>query len=237
MSKKKIHRASFVDRPNRFLGHVKLNNEIVEAFIPNPGRMYELMVPGKEVYVRETLKKERRTRYDLIGVKHDGVLVSIDSFLPNRFMKRILSDGTLDEFVGYETVKSEPRIYEGRFDFLLEGSAGKAYIEVKSCTLVEDGRAIFPDAPTKRGARHVRSLAKALREKIVERAAVVFVIQRPDAIIFSPNDYTDPKFGSALRESNDQGVEVYALRTEVIDWDLKLLGKIPIELNHFSADK
>ena len=237
MSKKNIHRASFVDRPNRFLGHVQLNNEIVEAHIPNPGRMLELMVPGKEVYVRESLKKERRTRYDLIGVKHDGVMVSIDSYLPNRFMKRILSDSILDEFSGYENVISEPRIYEGRFDFLLEGSAGCVYIEVKSCTLVEDGRAIFPDSPTERGTRHVLSLSKSLREKIVDRAAVVFVIQRPDVHIFSPNDQTDPKFGSALRKSNDQGVEVYALRTEVVDWNLQLLGKLPIELEHFSNER
>ncbi|MDF1539180.1 MAG: DNA/RNA nuclease SfsA [Candidatus Thorarchaeota archaeon] len=232
--KKEVHVCSLVDRPNRFLGRVEFEGNIHEVFIPNPGRMHELMIPGKEVYIRDAASKNRKTAYDMIGVKHAGVLISIDSLLPNRFMKRIFTENVLKEFREFTEVKPEPRVYEGRFDFKLNNGKEIAYVEVKSCTLIEDGRAIFPDAPTSRGARHVNSLARVLREGLAQRAAIVFVIQRPDAIVFSPNDRTDPLFGECLRRSAASGVEVYALSTEVLDWNLHLIGPVPIELNHFS---
>ncbi|MHA1909572.1 MAG: DNA/RNA nuclease SfsA, partial [Candidatus Thorarchaeota archaeon] len=87
------------------------------------------------------------------------------------------------------------------------------------------------------GARHVRSLARALHEEVVDRAAVIFVIQRPDPNIFSPNDPTDPKFGIELRNGYDQGVEIYALRTEVVNWNLELRGRIPIDLEYYSTER
>lgn len=233
---KEVHRCSLIDRPNRFLGRVEFEGSIHEVFIPNPGRMYELMVPGKEVYIREAVSKKRKTAFDMIGVKHAGVLISIDSLLPNRFMKRIFTEKALNEFREYTDVKPEPRVYEGRFDFKLSNDKATAYIEVKSCTLIESGRAIFPDAPTSRGARHVNSLAKVLEDGLAQRAAVVFVIQRPDAEVFSPNDPTDPFFGESLRRSVAAGVEVYALSTEVLNWDLHLIGPVPIELDYFSTN-
>ncbi len=224
-----------IERPNRFLGVVDIIGIQVKAFIPNPGRMYELMVPDKHVYLRPATGNKRKTRYGLIGVEHAGVLISIDSNLPNRFMKRMLNEHELEMFSDYESVVSEPRYYNGRFDFKLEGLNGITLIEVKSCTLVEDGRAIFPDAPTKRGARHMKHLARALIEKIADRAAVVFVIQRPDVQVFSLNDPTDPDFSNALRSAAITGVKVYALVTKVVDWDLQLLGQVPVELEYFSS--
>ncbi|MGY5861833.1 MAG: DNA/RNA nuclease SfsA [Candidatus Thorarchaeota archaeon] len=234
MLQRNVIEGRLIERPNRFLGVVDINGVHVNAFIPNPGRMYELMVPGKRVYLTHASGSKRKTRYNLIGVEHAGVLVSIDSNLPNRFMKRLLHEHKLEMFSGYETIVPEPRYYNGRFDFKLEGQSGTTLIEVKSCTLVEDGRAIFPDAPTKRGARHMRHLARALIEKIANKTAVVFIIQRPDVEVFSPNDPTDPEFANALRSAVLKGVDVYALRTEIVDWDLQLLGQIPVELEHFS---
>jgi sugar fermentation stimulation protein A len=225
-----VMKAKLVDRPNRFLGRVELDGKVEEAFIPNPGRMYELMVPGKTVYVRHKLGEHRKTRLDMIAVRHQGVLISIDSNLPNRFMRGLLERRELEMFSGYDTVEPEPRAFEGRFDFKLAGPSGVTFIEVKSCTLVEEGRARFPDAPTLRGARHMRHLAESLRSGIASRAAVVFVIQRPDAKVFSPNDETDPEFGDALRYANSQGVEVIPLSTEIDDWYLRLIGVIPFEL-------
>ena len=223
------------ERPNRFLGVVDINGSQIKAHIPNPGRMYELMVPGKRVYLTPATGNKRKTQFNLIGVEHAGVLVSIDSNLPNRFMKRMLLEHKLEMFFDYETVVPEPTYYNGRFDFKLEGPNGTTLIEVKSCTLVEDGRAIFPDAPTKRGARHMKHLARALIEKIAEKTAVVFVIQKPDVKVFSPNDPTDLAFANALRSAAMNGVNVYALKTKVVDWDLQLLGQVPVELEHFST--
>ncbi|MFW9909447.1 MAG: DNA/RNA nuclease SfsA [Candidatus Thorarchaeota archaeon] len=231
-----VYTSKFIDRPNRFLGRVLLNGNAVEVFIPNPGRMYELMVPGKEVYVRPVSTSHRKTRFNLIAVKHDGVIVSIDSNLPNAFMKQMFRKGQMKEFENFSTIIDEPRVYDGRFDFRLEGDSQVAFIEVKSCTLVERGRAIFPDAPTKRGTRHMLSLARAIKEGLATRAAVFFVIQRPDARIFSPNDPTDSNFGNALRTAQRKGVEVYALSTQVVNWDLSFIGQVPLELDYFSSE-
>jgi len=231
---KEIKKAILVDRPNRFLGRVRLDGEVTEVFIPNPGRMLELMIPGNEVFLREKIATHRKTDYDMIGLEYNGVLVSIDSNLPNRFIKRLLISKQLPYFKDYDDVISEPRVFESRFDFKLTGVEGSIYIEVKSCTLVEDGRAIFPDAPTTRGTRHLRNLVDALKTKLAARAAVIFVIQRHDVKVFSPNDMTDPQFGDALRFAQANGVEIYPLVTEVVNWNLKLVGRVPYELDYFT---
>jgi sugar fermentation stimulation protein A len=229
----RVQKAILVERPNRFLGIVDLDGTHTEVFIPNPGRMHELMVPGYEVFIRENPAPNRKTSFDMIGLEYNGVLVSIDSNLPNRFIKQLLNNHELPFLKDYEEVKSEPRAYEGRFDFRLDGPNGITFIEVKSCTLIEDGRAIFPDAPTVRGARHIRHLAMSLKDGTAEQAAVIFVIQRPDARVFSPNDPTDPAFGDALRRAHTDGVEIIPLSTEVVDWQLRLIQRIPFELDHY----
>ncbi len=236
MGKSRVRKAILVERPNRFLGVVKLDDALTEVFIPNPGRMRELMIPGNEVFLRENSAPHRKTDFDMIGLEYNGVLVSIDSNLPNRFIKQLLNSRKLSFFENYDRVASEPRAYEGRFDFRLDGPLGITFIEVKSCTLVEEGRAIFPDSPTVRGARHLRHLAASLMEGVASRAAVIFVIQRPDAKVFSPNDNTDPAFSDALRQAHSEGVEVYPLITEVVDWELKLVRKIPYELDYYSQE-
>ncbi len=228
-----IRKAVLIERPNRFLGRVRLDGKLTEVFIPNPGRMHELMIPGNEVFLRENRAPHRKTDYDMIGLEYKGVLVSIDSNLPNRFIKRLLLSHELSFFKDYDTVTPEPRAYGGRFDFKLTGAKESSFIEVKSCTLVEVDRAIFPDSPTIRGARHLRHLATALSERHVKRAAVIFVIQRPDANMFSPNDNTDPKFGDALRFAHANGVEIYPLVTQVVNWDLELVKQVPYELDYF----
>ena len=232
-----IKKAVLIDRPNRFLGRVTLHGEITEVFIPNPGRMHELMVPGNEVFLRENRAPHRKTDYDMIGLEYNGVLVSIDSNLPNRFIKQLLTERKLTFFDDYDEVISEPQAYDGRFDFKLIGDSRSTFIEVKSCTLVEDARAIFPDAPTIRGARHLRHLASALVEKIVNRACIIFVIQRPDAKVFSPNDKTDPNFGDALRYAHSCGVEIFPITTKVVNWNLKIGSLIPYELDYFINPK
>ena len=118
---KQVRTAIFIERPNRFLARVDLNGEIVEAFVPNPGRMHELMIPGKEVYIRDNPAPHRKTSFDMIGIHHDGVLISLDSNLPNRFIRQLLETNGLEQFKEYSTIKPEPHAYGGRFDFLLEG--------------------------------------------------------------------------------------------------------------------
>jgi sugar fermentation stimulation protein A len=230
LRKGEILEAKFLSRPNRFLGIVGFEGKEFQAFIPNPGRMEELMIEGKTVYLRYLPSPKRKTDYDLIAVKHRGILVSIDSRLPNRFVGQLLEQKKLPSFSEYCDVKPEPSMFGGRFDFKLYGGSVDSIIEVKSCTLVNSGVASFPDAPTKRGARHMMHLAEVLHEGIANRACVIFVVQRPDATIFTPNDRTDPEFGKALREAHEEGVEIMVLLTKLENWKLRLLKELEYEL-------
>ncbi|RLI49224.1 MAG: DNA/RNA nuclease SfsA [Candidatus Thorarchaeota archaeon] len=222
--------AEFVARPNRFLAVVRIGGEIVWAFVPNPGRMDELLTPGATVLLRPRPNHKRKTSVDLAAVRHDGVIVSLDSNLPNRFVRQLLSEHRLPLVPPYSSFKSEPPAYGGRFDFLLHGSAGHTFIEVKSSTLVVDRTAMFPDAVTSRGARHVRYLVRALKDGTVDSAFVVFVVQRPDADAFSPNAETDPEFAGALRYAVSQGVQVIPLLTRLVlpQWTLELIRVLPL---------
>lgn len=233
--KQEIVQGKFLKRLNRFLSIVEIDGKKRKAYVPNPGRMHELLYPGKEVYLRRQEERHRKTGYDVIGMEHVGVTVSIDANLPNRFVGKALANRELEWFNGYDLVRPEPRVYNGRFDFSLESNDTRTLIEAKSCTLVEEGRAVFPDAPTERGARHMRHLAKALQDGIADRAAVLFIIQRPDTMVFSPNARTDPIFAEALIEANKRGVEIIPLATMVVGWELNLLRRIDTDLNYFSS--
>ncbi len=128
----------------------------------------------------------------------------------------------LEEFAGYAEVRREVTYGPSRLDLVLEGGpdGGRCFIEAKSVSLVKDGVALFPDAPTQRGRHHLGELARAKAEG--HRAAVVFVVQRDDATRFSPHDEADPAFGQALREAAQAGVEVYAYKCRVSEGEVTL---------------
>ena len=219
----------FRKRLTRFSAKVEVGGKIVECFLPNPGRLSELLFHGAKVILKEVFASGRKTLYDIVGVYHGGTMVSVDSRLPNRLVYEALKNGDLPEFAGYKEVKPEQRYGCAKFDFLLEGLGLKpCLLEVKSCTLVRDGIAMFPDAPTERGARHVLELVKALRDGY--RAAVLFVVQGDDAHVFKPNDDLDPKFGRALRTAAKDGVEVYAYSASFTGRRLVLGEKIGVVL-------
>lgn len=221
-------RGIFQERPNRFLARVKVEDRILPSFVPNPGRMHELLTPGAEVILREVLKENRKTNYDLIGVFHNGEMVSVDSRVPNKLVLEALKNRDIEELSEYNIIKPEYRYGHTRFDFFLANEREQCLLEVKSCTLVKDGVAMFPDAETERGRRHVRDLVKAKKEGY--RACVLFIVQRTDAHVFAPNDETDPEFGKVLRGAAVDGVEVYAYYSEFIGNKITLKGKVKVEL-------
>ncbi|MBN2336718.1 DNA/RNA nuclease SfsA [Candidatus Bathyarchaeota archaeon] len=223
----KLIEATLRERPNRFLGVVDIDGGEEQCFIPNPGRMHELMVPGTTVYLLEKRGEHRKTGYDMTLVNYQGVLVCIDSRLPNRLLAEAVSQRLLPVFEGFTVKKTEPVFHDSRLDLLLSDGERQTLVECKSCTLVEDRLALFPDAPTKRGARHMRTLVKALGHG---RAAVVFVIQRYDADEFRPNDSMDPEFGESLRYAASSGVEVYAFSTDVSLRGAEILRRLPVRL-------
>jgi sugar fermentation stimulation protein A len=222
-----LRQAVFAARPNRFLGEVEIDGGRANCYIPNPGRMEELLRPGAEVYIIEKGSESRKTRWDLVAARHGGVLVSIDSRVPNAVVSEAVEAGSIPEFGGLRLARREPTVGESRLDFLLEGDAGSLYLEVKSCTLVREGTGFFPDAPTKRGSRHLRKLMGLLGEG---RTALFFLVQRSDAHSLRPNRATDPVFADTLMEAAHVGVEIYAYNS-VVTLDGVYLGeRVAVEL-------
>lgn len=219
--------ATLIERPNRFLGIVKLDGRKVQAFIPNPGRMHELMVPGTRVYVIPKEGDHRKTKFDLTLMEYSNTLVSIDSRLPNYMLKESINNG-LDEFKGFHVDKAEPSFHDSRLDLKLTDGTNQVLLEAKSCTLVENGIALFPDAPTKRGARHMNTLVKALE---FGRAAMCFIIQRNDAWEWRPNEKMDPEFTQALRNAVENGVEAYAYTCDINLETVSIQKRVPINLD------
>jgi sugar fermentation stimulation protein A len=227
--------ATFIQRDNRFRATVEVGGQSVWVHVPNSGRLEELFVPGRPVLLRKADLPHRKTKYDLALVKLGQGLVSVDARLPNKLVHEALAAGRMSEFTGYTTIRPEVAYGASRLDFLLEDDEQRCFIEVKSVTLVREGVALFPDAPTQRGQRHVGELAQAVRKG--QRAAVVFVVQREDAVIFAPNDEADPVFGQTLRQAARAGVEVYAYLCRVRRDEVALDGSIPVVLHSPSVGK
>lgn len=225
--------ACFVRRDNRFRAQVERNGQLLAAHVPNSGRLGELFTPGAAVWVapfQDTAA--RKTTCHLALVEYAGVLVSVDARLPNRLVAEALAAQRLPALAGYATIRSEVTVGASRLDFLLENGPDpvwpRCWLEVKSVTLVEGGVALFPDAPTTRGVKHLAELA-ALRQN-GDRVAVGFVIQRSDVTGFAPHPTADPAFAAALRQAHSQGVEVFAWRCAVDHNAIELTDQTPVAL-------
>ena len=199
-----IHRATFLARPNRFIAHVDLDGQTVVAHVKNTGRCRELLVPGATVYLVKSDVPTRKTLYDLVAVEKGDRLINMDAQAPNKVFGEWAAAG---EFRPDLTLlRPETAWGNSRFDFYWEAGELRGFVEVKGVTLESEGRALFPDAPTERGVKHLEELVKA--KGAGYEAAVCFVVQMTGVASFSPNDATHPAFGAALRAAKKAGVEV-----------------------------
>jgi sugar fermentation stimulation protein A len=195
----------------------------------DPGRLKELLIEGKRIWLRPADNPNRKTRWTAVLVESpDGrELVSLDTTLPNRLIRGALAGGAMEEFGGWELERWEVTMGRSRLDFLLSGEGGrKLALEVKSVTLVEDGVALFPDAVTARGARHVRELAEIAARPGWE-AAVLFVLQRSDASEIRAARSIDPGFAHALEEAEQAGVRILGRRCHVHTDRVELGAPVP----------
>lgn len=203
-----ITKAIFIKRPNRFIAEVDIDGHREIVHVKNTGRCKELLVPGCEVWLNAPGTPDRKTRYDLVAVrKNTGVLFNIDSQAPNKVVKEWL------DRQDYDKVVPEYTYGDSRIDFYMEKAGEPFLMEVKGCTLEFDGIGYFPDAPTERGVKHLRELAKAARAGI--KARLAFVIQMDGISEVRPNITTHPEFGTALSEAKEAGVEVLFLKCHV----------------------
>ena len=195
---KKIIKAEFINRPNRFYSTVKVNGEEIKVHVPNTGRCKEILIPGCTVFLREETNPTRKTPYDLMAVYKGEKLISIDSHIPNKVIDEALKNKKVKGLEKYTNILREKTFGKSRFDFKLSTDEGEEYfLEVKGVTLEDNGYARFPDAPTERGARHLLELVEAKKQGY--GAGAMFLIQLEDVNKFSPNDTGDKAFGEALR--------------------------------------
>ena len=219
----------FLERPNRFLGIVGVPGEggAVPVHVHDPGRLGEILYPGNKVLLRRAGSPNRKTAWDLIAGECEGQWVLVHSGLHRSMAERILEDPEISPLGRVSSFQAEVRYDDSRLDFLVQLNRERVWVETKGCTLCREGVALFPDAPTGRGRRHLEHLTEIRRKG--ERTAVAVLVFRPDATCFAPNGETDPRFAEMFWSAVDVGVEVYPLLMEFCPPVLFYKGLIPLK--------
>ena len=234
----KIRKAIFLHRPNRFIAHVLLEGKIQTVHVKNTGRCKELLVPNATVYLEESDNPVRKTKYDLIAVEkivnaQESLLINMDSQAPNKVAAEWIRENKT-YFSKLTLLKPEFTLGDSRFDFYAEyednnGLHHKSLIEVKGCTLEKDGVALFPDASTLRGLKHVRELS-ALSKSGEYECMVLIIVQMKGCKFFTPNRETHADFADALKEAKAAGVKIIAVECEVTPDTLLTKDEIEVRL-------
>lgn len=191
----RLQRVRFIARPNRFLVLGRLpSGEVIEAFLPNPGRMDEMLFPDTELTVtRAVASATRHTEWTCVGLERDGEPIFLDTHRTNAVARHLIETGRVPSLGGWRIARAEVTVGHSRFDFLLERGRQRLWLEVKSCTLFGNGTAMFPDAVTVRGRRHLEELAR-LRQANAARPVLLFVVHSLRPRWFLPDYHTDLAF-------------------------------------------
>lgn len=224
-------RGRLIKRYKRFLADVKLDSGIVvTAHCPNSGSMKGCAIEGAPVWLSTSDNPKRKYRHTWEIIEAPTSLIGINTMVPNRLVKQSIEQNIIGELAGYDSIRPEVKTSDGtRLDLLLQSRSGKkCYVEIKNCTLVEDGVAMFPDAVTSRGQKHLEELQSLVAKGY--RGVIFYLIQRMDAIAFRPADAIDPLYGEKLRRAAAHGVEVIARDTMISVEEICINNKIPVEL-------
>ena len=224
MKYERIETGKFIERPNRFIAYVEIAGQKETVHVKNTGRCAELLTPGATVYVQKVDNPERKTQWDLIGVKKGKRMINMDSQIPNKVVEEWIRKGNL--FPDATLIKTETTYKQSRFDLYVEEGNRKIFIEVKGVTLENNGVVKFPDAPTERGIKHLNELCEAVEEGY--EAYVFFVIQMKGVKYFTPNMKTHAAFGEALRNAKEQGVHILAYDCRVTKDSIEIEKEVPV---------
>ena len=231
MKYKRIVEGQFISRPNRFMAKVLLNGEEVVAHVKNTGRCRELLVPGYHVWLYVADSVTRKTAYDLVAVEKtltDGraLLINMDSSAPNNVAEEWLRSGAV--FSANATIRREVANGDSRYDFLITKDGRESYLEVKGVTLEENGIAMFPDAPTERGVKHIEGLIRLKKEGY--GAYILFVVQMRGIKYFTPNVKTHLEFAETLKRAQNSGVNILCIDSIVSEDGIEYGSPIDVVL-------
>ena len=230
MKYKNIYRAKFLSRPNRFIARVEIDGQEETVHVKNTGRCKELLRGGCTVFLEKSDNPERKTKYDLIAVEkiteNGSMLINMDSQVVNTAAAEWLPKSGL--FSPEAVIRREYTHKDSRFDFYIEDGERRAFLEVKGVTLEVEGAALFPDAPTERGIKHLKGLCEAINEGY--EAYVLFVIQMKPITHFSPNEKMHKAFADALRECRDRGVNIIAMDCNICENSIEIDSEVQLIL-------
>ncbi len=226
MEYKNIESGVFISRPNRFIAQVEIGGQLHTVHVKNTGRCAELLTPNAQVILERSSNQSRKTLYDLVAVYKNGSLINMDSQAPNKAVFEWLAGGGLIK--SPTLIKPEKTYGSSRLDFYIENENEKYFVEVKGVTLEENKIAMFPDAPTERGRKHLNELIKAKQEGF--GAAVIFLIQMKGCKYFTPNKKTDSPFADCLKKAQESGVEIIALDCIVTPSSMTADERIEVKL-------
>ncbi|MCR5770735.1 MAG: DNA/RNA nuclease SfsA [Butyrivibrio sp.] len=221
-----ISEGLFISRINRFTCNAEINGQPELAHIKNTGRLIKLLKQGCRAYFQKSDNPERKTKYDLIAVEHNGSIINVDSQITNYVAEEWLNQKTF--FPDLKMVKREVKYGDSRFDIYLEHGDKKAFMEIKGVTLIEDGIARFPDAPTKRGVKHLHELMKCIDDGY--EAYIMFVIQLPDVKWFEAAVSVQEEFATTLKEAWQKGVHVIAYGCDMTKDSIEIARPIEVRL-------
>jgi sugar fermentation stimulation protein A len=227
----KFIKGTLVRRYKRFLADVRLTNgHLVTAHCPNSGSMLACSEPGRPVYLSRHNDPRRRTKYTWELIEMPTSLVGVNTLVPNRLILASVAAGGVPELKGYDHVRAEVKYGQNsRIDILLEKGARRCFVEIKNCTLVENGVAFFPDAVTSRGLKHLLELQQQVQSG--HRSVMFFLVQRMDARVFRPADHIDPAYGQELRKAANKGVEILAYDVTLDPEGIALRSALPYDLS------
>lgn len=224
----RIREGVFVTRLNRFVAQVKVDGRDELCHVKNTGRLGELLVPGTRAWVQEHEKSDRKTKYSLIAVEREGLCYNIDSQAPNHLAGEWLESGKAFSGRTVSQIRKEQKYGNSRFDLMFQLDGKKTFMEVKGVTLNQNGTALFPDAPTLRGEKHVRELTECLEQGY--GACILFVVKFETAQQFAPNTERQPEFAEALKSARQAGVLVMAAKCRVTPEEIRIEKEIPVIL-------
>lgn len=201
-----IKKGIFINRPNRFIANVDIDGITETVHVKNTGRCGEILIKGASVLLEESLNLKRKTRYSLVAAYKGNTLINIDSQAPNHVVYEAILQNKIEAFKNIISLKKEVTFGKSRFDLYFEKESAKGFIEVKGVTLEKDGVAMFPDAPTVRGTRHILEMTDAVNNNY--KGYILFLVQLKGVKYFTPNKEMDPEFAAALKKAKNKGVEI-----------------------------
>lgn len=238
MKYENVYKGFFIERLHRFGAMVTIDGKEEYVHVKNTGRCKELLTQGAIVYLEKSDNPERKTRYSIISTLKNGNMFNIDSQAPNTVVYEALIQGQIQKMTDLKTIKRETVYGNSRFDISFQRNNGNmGFIEIKGVTLDNDGVAMFPDAPTKRGVKHLNELMESIKQGY--EAFVFFLLQYSPADVFMPNSKTDPLFAETLVSAHEAGVNIMVYDSVVKVNEIRLGKPIVLapELHLFKEKK